>query len=462
MLHSNVDVIPSWLHKLDDEAGVSPSWEIFFQAMCCPVPQELKASLDEAIAAVARRPDLAAALWERLLSAVVVLPYSGTTFPDSGGSLARYDLAYQLNEIEARAEDYTEALAFVRLVNQLWRVGGTSLADDGRPVAHITRFIREEILATAFQRPFRSETQRWELIAAALEHCRLCLDALPASPAAFAQESALAAVPRPPGLDILLDLLGEQSVGRAAMLAVSMGVDQLAQERHAASAGAAKEAAALAALRLLSTGFRYDAEFVAAAKLSLHRTAYSGLDAVLRHDRARIPLLLEYVRYPFNAQVQEEALRVARVIAQRTPNLVSLLLTMPAPGAPLHIVGQLQDSFASCLHDATASMGAGAHPFFGDDGNVADQRASLVLDLLTSDIESPAPNFTQLLCGFDVESGTTPQALHDPRALHTPLRVALGILGQHEMAVTRPRIYEQCLELVYRLAADADTGEVYN
>lgn len=60
-----------------------------------PLPQELKAALDGAIASLARRADLAAALWERLASAVVVAPAVG-----EGAAVPRYDLSYQLNEIE--------------------------------------------------------------------------------------------------------------------------------------------------------------------------------------------------------------------------------------------------------------------------------------------------------------------------------------------------------------------------
>ena len=60
--------------------------------------QEVKAALDDAIAAFARRPELAAALWERLLQSVVVAP---SALED--GPVARYDITYQLNEIEVCA-----------------------------------------------------------------------------------------------------------------------------------------------------------------------------------------------------------------------------------------------------------------------------------------------------------------------------------------------------------------------
>ena len=39
--------------------------------------------------------------------------------------------------------------------------------------------------------------------------------------------------------------------------------------------------------------------------------SYESLDVVLRHDRRRIPLLLDFVRYPHNPAVQAEAARLA-------------------------------------------------------------------------------------------------------------------------------------------------------
>ena len=53
---------------------------------------------------------------------------------------------------------------------------------------------------------------------------------------------------------------------------------------------------------------------------------FEPLDAVLRRDRRRIPLLLDYVRYPHHPLVQAEAVRIAQFLAARIPNLVDLLL----------------------------------------------------------------------------------------------------------------------------------------
>lgn len=462
MLEGNPDEVASWVRLLDDEAGIAPSWEILFQVMCCPVPQSLKAALDSAIASIARRPDLAAALWDRLLAAVVVQPYAAPGAMDTAGAaVPRYDLVFQLNEIESRAEDYQEVLSFVELLNSLWRAAGTSLADDGRSVAHFTRFVRDELLATVFQRAFKDESQRWALVAACLEHCRLSLQALTASPATLAAELATAGVTRAPGLDILLDLLSEKNAARAALTTLSIGVEGLAAERNNTIYGAAKEAAALAALRLLHAVFQHDADFVAAARRSLQYGAYETFEAVLRHDRSRIPVLFQFVSYPFNTKLQEEALRLATDIAGRTPNLVQVLLTVPGLAGDIPIAQRLRDSFAACMDDAVSIAPPRRDHALSESPEAEDQedhRAALVIELLLSSLETPTPNLTQLLCGYWVDGGALPLVFQDYHAMHTPLRVILDYLSTSRNATLRPRVFEQCLELVYDLADSLDTG----
>lgn len=461
MSESAADEVATWLQQLEDDAGVSPVWEVLFQIMCCPVPQDLKAATDRAIAALCRSPELSSTLWERLVAAVVVAPLA----PDQI-SLPRYDLTYQLNEIETRAEDYSEALAFVELLNALWGAMLGSLLDDGRAYAHLSKFVHEDLLATVYQRPFKEEGQRWQLVSACLAHCRLNLAGL-RSASAYAGEAASTGSELPPGVDVLVDILGERSIMRVAMATLMRQVDEVAHDRHAAPFGGAKEAAVLAALQLLNSVFERDTQFVEQVKES-STGSYEPLDAVLRHERQRIPLLLDYVRYPHNPAVQVEALRSALHLTQRLPNLVSLLLTAPTTGA-VPIVSRLQDGFAACLEHALFTVAVDCLPTddallsFGglaaSDGGGCDTRADLVLELLLSSLEQPAPTLTHLLCGFDVESGTGLVGIRDPREAFTPLRVVLDAAQSQRVAKHKPRAYEQCLELLYELAAAPGTGE---
>eukprot|EP00887_Chlorella_sp_A99_P002898 scaffold6.g2898.t1 len=455
------DEVPTWLRQLEEDAGVSPVWEALFQAMCCPVPQGLKAALDAAVASLARRPDLAGLLWERLAAAVVVAPLGGA----EAAAVPRYDISYQLNEIEARAEDYSEALAFVRLLNTLWRASGPGLPDAGRGVAHFSKFVREDVLSSVFQRAYKDEGQRWQLVQACFEHAELVLLSL-RSVAALAPEVAAHAGVKPPGLDVLLDVLGERGTMRAAMSTLlAQDVDGLARERHAAPHGAAKEAAVLAALRLLRRVFERDAELVAALVGATLTGVYETLDGVLRHDRRRVPTLLDYARYPHNPAVQAEAVRIAAHLSDRVSNLVALLENAPGGGASAPLVQRLQDGFAACLQASLFSTqvsvsveeevpeGQGAAEEEG-----GDPRAALVLQLLLGALEQPLPNLAHLLCGFEAESGMGDVFLPDPRTLYTPLRVVLDALQAPGLAARRPLLYEQCLELLYELAASPDTG----
>lgn len=497
-MHAAIEDLATWMHHLDEEAGISPSWETLFQAMCCPVPQSLKASLDRAIAALARRPEVATALWDRLLAAVVVLPVPlGTSgadalvslntpwlhrraLDDDAAAVPRYDLVYQLNEIEARAEEYDEVLAFVGLLNALWKSAGGALADGGGPVAHFTRFVKEDLLMTAFQRTFKDESQRWSLIAACFDHCRMCLTHAAAS-LVGGSAGTLLGEPRPPGMDVLVDLLGERSVARALVTTLSsLNVEILANERRATSSSAmAKEAAALAALRLLSTGFTCDAEFVSSMQQSQGRAAFETLDAVLCHDRARLPLLFDFVRYPYNSKIQEESLRLILAIVQRIPHVVPFLITADDNDSAIMaedhrgILQRLQEGFAECLRDTidgAAQSTASRDPIEEEQD---DQRGDLVLNILLAALRPTAefngarvgpsssmamPNLTESLCGFDIESGVAPMALIDPRSRYTPLRVALETLMESTISLVRPRAYEQCLELVHALTGNHSTG----
>lgn len=56
------------------------------------------------------------------------------------------------------------------------------------------------------------------------------------------------------------------------------------------------------------------------------------LEKVLQRDPRRIPCLLGYVRYTFNKQIQQEAVKIALHLEERVPNLVLMLLPPKSAG----------------------------------------------------------------------------------------------------------------------------------
>jgi hypothetical protein len=58
---------------------------------------------------------------------------------------------------------------------------------------------------------------------------------------------------------------------------------------------------------------------------------YETLDALFRRDVRRLPVIMDFVRYPYNPAVQAEAIRITQFLAERIPNIVDMLI-QPAAG----------------------------------------------------------------------------------------------------------------------------------
>lgn len=57
--------------------------------------------------------------------------------------------------MQSRAEDYSETLALVRLLNALWKASGPSIYDGGRGYAHFSVFVLESVLAPIGRRQYK-------------------------------------------------------------------------------------------------------------------------------------------------------------------------------------------------------------------------------------------------------------------------------------------------------------------
>ncbi|KAK9829639.1 hypothetical protein WJX72_007011 [[Myrmecia] bisecta] len=457
---SEADVV-AWVHTLEEDIQASPLWEVLFQLMCHPVPQELKAALDEAIAAFASKPEFAGQLWERLVSAVVVQPLTPAD-TQMAGPLPRYDITYQLHEIEARAEDYSETLAFLKLLNNLLRSSGTLLPDEGRPFAHFTQFVKDDVLGQLMQRAYKHPKQKWELAAACLEHLRLAILSAPAlyagaGPLPSIQAAHDASAVQPPALLVLLDLLSERTAMRAVMAVLGVGVDALSEERKDTEHGAAKEAALLAALNLIATALDCDQTLVSSLHQSDKSGRYETLDVALKADRRRLPLLLDFVRYPWNPAVQAQAIRISQVLVDRLPGLLDILLQAQPGVVPLY--QRIRSGFASSLQESLFRGGASAGSGEGG-GEDEDGRAALILQLVLRTLDDSTPNMAQLLMGYAVENGPEGvyNSLLDPKGVFSCLPVILEAAFSATLPAVRPQLYEQALEVVTRLAAHPDTG----
>lgn len=446
-----------WIQDLEEDCAVAPSWEILFEAMCCPVPQKLKAALDGAIASLTRHGSLVGPIWDRLLGAVVVRK-DPLKFDGRKSVPVKYDLTYQLNEVEARAEEYEEAIAFVRLLNALWRTSGASFVDGGAKYEHFTRFVLEEIASSIYQRSFKHEKERWELIRESLIHCRLCLESLPAAMDARASvpssSNALTGTIMTPGEYVMTDLLEARSLFRVVNYTLSLGTDWLSEQYQEGALADAKAGAILESLRLVRCAMSMDVDFIAMKQLNLPGKIYSPIEVVLLHDRERIPAILDYARCPWDATLRRESLLVSQILISRIPDIVGRLESIFYEDGR-SVKGNLQSGYSMVLKRANTTACAHRQE---DEDECAQIALDIVLEALKS---STASNFGEYICGFEVCAGNDYMSLENPRYSHSPLRDVLDIATSLTAATSRPQIYEKCLQVIYFLCETPQTSQYF-
>jgi len=406
-----------------------------FDLMCHRVPSRLKAALMRALAAVVAHP-------------------SGTPLADPAETLAAlhdseilggdlrsggvyYDLRYQLEEIESRAEGYDGTLAFVRLVNAL-----VAAAPPGPECLRYTTFVMDVVLGRLNQRTYRDVGQKWELAEACLAHMALCLR----DPGAWVFSPSA----NPCGSAVMADVLGRGPAMGTLLQVVGVGTSRLAFMREASSEGVALERALHAALDLLSATFECDAGFLSPARepapsgvVGPRGPFFQSLDRVLIQEMRRLPRLLECIGYVYEPAIQTAALRVVLPLAEREPNLVPLLVQAG------HHLPRIIKGFARCLEDAMEAAGA---------GGAADPRAMLVLRVLNAAARAPAtPNLAHLLLGYSVDMGVD-VGLANPLTEFSALQVLLR--GSVRAARDDVELSEQMLELLCTMVVSPATRDV--
>jgi len=442
-----------WIQDLEEECGVAPSWEVLFEAMCSPVPQKLKAALDGAIASLARHQSLVGPIWDRLLGAVVVRK-DPLSFDGRKSVPVKYDLTYQLNEIEARAEEYEEAIAFVKLLNALWTASGPSFADGGAKYEHFTRFVLEEIASSIYQRSFKHEKERWELISESLLHCRLCLESLPKAMEAQASVNPGASTIMTPGEYVMTDLLEARSLFRVVNYTLSLGTDWLSEQYDEGALADAKARAVVESLRLVRCAMGMDVDFIAIKQNNMPGKVYSPIEAVLLHDRERIPTILDYARCPWDVALRRESLLVSQLLISRIPEIVGRLESIFYENGQ-SIKGNLQKGYSTVLKRANATAWAHRQE---DEDECAQIALDIVLDSLKSGVSS---NFGEYICGFEVCAGVNYMSLENPSYTHSPLREILDVVASLTAASSRPQIYEKCLQVIYYLCETPQTSQYF-
>lgn len=353
-----------------------------------------------------------------------------------------YDMQFELNEIEARREQYPSTISFLNLLNTLI-AEERDLSDRGRRFIGIFRFIYDHVFGPFPQRAYADPCEKWELVVACLQHFHMILsmydikdedaDSI-ADPSQFPTPTKQSPLQMQlPVLELLKDFMSGKTVFRNIMGILMPGVNSIISERTNQAYGKLLEKAVQLSLEIVILVMEKDL-FLS----DFWRPLYQPVDVILAQDHTQIVALLEYVRYDFQPQIQKCSIKIMSLLSSRMIGLVQLLLKSSASSS-------LIEDYAACLELRSEECQIMENS--GDDPGV------LIMQLLIDNISRPAPNITHLLLKFDLDIPVERTVLQ-PKFHYSCLKVILEILDKLVKEDVNALLHEFGFQLLYELCSD--------
>ncbi|CAL0304986.1 unnamed protein product [Lupinus luteus] len=412
------------------------------------VPPYLKGALRSAIATfIPVSPVLKDSIWTYLEQ--YDLPVVGPDVQNSQQPMATqvYDMQFELNEIEARREQYPSTISFLNLINALI-AEERDLSDRGRRFIGIFRFIYDHVFGPFPQRAYADPCEKWQLVGACLQHFHMMLNMYDVKNEDFedvGDQSRLSTTKESspfqtqlPVLELLKDFMSGKTAFRNIMGILLPGVNSIIAERNSQIYGPLLENAVQLSLEIIILVLEKD------LLLSDYwRPLYQPLDIILSHDHSQIVALLEYVRYDFQPKVQQSSIKIMSILrhSEYLPLLLSLICS-------LNLI--LIEDYAACLELRSGECQTVE--------NNTDDPGILIIQLLIDNISRPAPNITHLLLKFDLDMPVERTVLQ-PKFYYSCMKVILDMLENLLKPDVNALLHEFGFQLLYELCVDPLTCE---
>lgn len=411
------------------------------------VPPYLKGALRNTIATFVKvSPALRDAIWaylEQYDLPVVIGPQVGNNVQPIPTQI--YDMRYELNEIEARREQYPSTISFVNLLNTLI-ADETDVSDRGRRFIGIFRFICDHVFGPFPQRAYSDPCEKWQLVVACLQHFRMILtmydikdediDSVNPSQHSSMQQSTPLEM-QLPVIELMKDFMSGKTVFRNVMGILLPGVDSIITERTNQIYGQLLENSVLLSLEVILLVLEKDVTVS-----DFWRPLYQPLDVVLSQDHNQIVALVEYVRDDFQPRIQQCSIKIMSILSSRMVGLVQLLLKSNA-------AGPLIEDYAACLE------------LRSEESQIVEDSSEdpgvLILQLLIDNIGRPAPNIAHLLLKFNLDSPVERMVLQ-PKFHYSCLKVILDVLDKLSKPEVNALLHEFGFQLLYELCVDPLTS----
>ncbi|KAE8668521.1 NUP205 protein [Hibiscus syriacus] len=406
------------------------------------VPTYLKGALRNTIATFVRvSPVLKDTIWtylEQYDLPVVV----GSHISSQPMAAQVYDMQFELNEIEARREQYPSTISFLNLLNALI-AEEKDVSDRGLRFFGIFRFVYDHVFGPFLQRAYADPSEKWQLVVACLQHFHMILsmyDIQEQDVDSVIDRSQLSAVTQPssvqnqlPLLELLKDFMSGKTVFRNIMSILMPGVNSIIAERNTQVYGPLLEKAVQLSLEIIILVLEKDVLLA-----DFWRPLYQPFDVILSQDHNQIVALLEYVRYDFQPQIQQSSIKIMSILSSRMVGLVQLLLKSD-------VATSLVEDYAACLELQLQECQVIENS--GDDPGI------LIMQLLIDNVSRPAPNIAHLLLKFDLDTSIE-QTVLQPKFHYSCLKVILEIMENLSKPDVNALLHEFGFQLLYELCVD--------
>lgn len=447
---------------------------VLFGLVSCSIPPKLKAELLGTLAAFARTPETGAALWQSMEMSQILQTVSTTR--GSGG------IQIELEEIEARNEEYPLTLAFMELISVLTEnpiPAGLGIRIRAPGFQPYIDFLKDSVFLKFTSRAYKKPEEKWEVGAAVLEIFHKLLSAYEVIGEDFldkqyeVQGEGILGANKPPGFVLMVHMMNESGMLKMILFVLEEAIQ--AFEKYVPFPGkSALEKVAFLCLKMIEATLEKQHEFLDALRQSGTSLIVTQMDRLLlgiNPRTGRPDYLVNIAKYVAHAAYLPKhalsALHILIGVCQSPlvqPKIVGLFT------ADEKFSQDLLHGFAMCLESDEPEKVEAKEDYLDIDVSLSQVRNRMREDivwLLLSTIDHPAPNLAHFLLGFELRKPVDKTNLQDPGVLGCPrtclhslvtvLSRGLDLQSGPTCLYVMPKLAELAYHVVYVLSTNSQT-----
>ncbi|CAH1799487.1 unnamed protein product [Owenia fusiformis] len=442
----------------------------------CSVPPKLKAELLTTLAAFAKTPEIAASLWQSLEVSQLLPTIYSTSVHQAGG------IQVELDEVEARNEEFPMTIAFLELLDALTEIPvPAGLGAGYRPpgLDPYLVFIRDNVFLKFNTRAYKHPGEKWQVASCVLKILFKLLNEYEPMLEHFMEQpvelqgGGTVTASKPAGYSLMVHMLNDGGMLKMVLYILDEAAKLLDSYTDFSGKNFLEETSLLC-LKLVEVTLEKQEQFFDILRESGSSLIISPLDKLLlginpRSGKAdHLVNVAKYVMH--NNNLAEHALQAVKAlcwVCQSSlvqPELVGLFTADEEVGANL-LHGFVECIEAEDIEDPPIEGTEDSELSLGQIRNATRQN---IMRLILYTIDQPAPTLAHFLMGYELRRPLVNTVLQDPGISGTPktcLHAILDLLGQGldnktgpTCLIDTPKLAELAYHTVYELCANRDVS----